>query len=337
MSKENFSKVRTLLLWELLNKRTDDEHMLTRKEIIDCLDDMGIKCDRRTFKDDIDALNETGHEVMVHSDEKENKYSVVSHLFNSSELRVLMDAVRAATFIDSKLTTLLIKKLASLWSDYKVEQVESEQDNLFLLLHINNVKKHSNDKILYSVETIEQAITEKKQISFKYFKHDYNGNRVFRNGDNNGRHYFNPVATALTNENYYLIGFFSDNAEEICLYRIDRMTEVKVEDATYETPEVITQKIDELCSQAFFMFKGDASNVTIEIDKSLIDTVIDNFGEDIKFTPNGDKLRFNVRVQLSNMFFGWCLSFGSSLKIISPDNVKSKMLAYVREVSSLYN
>ena len=61
------------------------------------------------------------------------------------------------------------------------------------------------------------------------------------------------------------------------------------------------------------------------IHVSLIDAIIDRFGMDVKLTSVSDEVcSFTVPVTLSPEFFGWVLSFGGRMKLISPS--KAKML-----------
>ncbi len=56
-------KIKLLKLWEMLSRETDEAHPLTTNEIVKRLEEMGIRCDRRTVTMDIDMLNECGYEV----------------------------------------------------------------------------------------------------------------------------------------------------------------------------------------------------------------------------------------------------------------------------------
>lgn len=70
---------------------------------MDKLDKMGIVCDRRTLYKDIEVLNSFGYEVLCEkSPGKPNCYCVADRSFDVPELRILMDAVQASSFITPK-------------------------------------------------------------------------------------------------------------------------------------------------------------------------------------------------------------------------------------------
>lgn len=81
---------------------------------------MGIECDRRTLYRDIQVLNEYGYEVL-HTRGISNEYYVVDRSFDVPELRILMDAVQAASFITPKKTEVLVDKIADLAGSHRAE------------------------------------------------------------------------------------------------------------------------------------------------------------------------------------------------------------------------
>lgn len=121
MGKENFSKIKLLKLWEILSRESDEEHPLTTGELIARLEKCGISCDRRTLYRDIAALCEFGYEVITRRGQHSNSYYVVDRGFDVPELRVLIDAVQAASFVTEKKTAELVDKIAALGGSNRAE------------------------------------------------------------------------------------------------------------------------------------------------------------------------------------------------------------------------
>ena len=87
----------------------------------------------------------------------------------------------------------------------------------------------------------------------------------------------------------------------------------------------------------FGMFSGETEKVSIEIHESLIDVVFDLFGEKIKIRKlNNEFVRFTADVQVSQIFFGWCCSFGGKLKVVSPNSVVEELRDYTKTLSKQY-
>ena len=63
MPVEKGQRLKLLKIWEILRQETDKDHTLTTVDLLERLDDIGIKCDRRTLYADIKALNDNCYNV----------------------------------------------------------------------------------------------------------------------------------------------------------------------------------------------------------------------------------------------------------------------------------
>ena len=139
MARDNYRKVKLLKLLELLRQHTDEQHPLTTNQTCAALEEMGIPCDRRTLAQDIAVLNELGYEIMVTTVGHENAYYVEDRSFSLPELKILMDAVHASSFITEKKSTELIEKLADLAGSHRAEVLKR---NMVCF----NTRKHRNER-----------------------------------------------------------------------------------------------------------------------------------------------------------------------------------------------
>ena len=111
MAQDNYRKIKLLKLLELLRLDTDEQHPMTTNQICTRLDEMGIICDRRTLSKDIALLNEQGYEIMDTTVGHEKGYYIDDRGFSVPELKILIDAVHASSFITEKKSEELIDKL----------------------------------------------------------------------------------------------------------------------------------------------------------------------------------------------------------------------------------
>lgn len=124
-----------------------------------------------------------------------------------------------------------------------------------------NSRKHSNECILYTVDSIEAAIREKKRIAFNYFDLDEKKQRVFR-PDETGekkRYEVEPIALILNEDNYYLMAYSDHHPESTANYRVDRMDQVEVLEDSQISPEALAKlkTVRRYTPQTFKMFNGD--------------------------------------------------------------------------------
>lgn len=312
MERENCQKIKLLKLYELLCQETDEQHPLTTMNIVDRLAQMGISCERRTVAKDMAILNEQGYEVMVRWVGKEKAYYVEDRSFSVPELKVLIDAVQAASFITGKKTDELIDKIASLGGSHRAEILKS---NMVCF----NTRKHSNETIFYSVGYLEEALLQRKKVIFRYFDLDENGVRVYRK---EGHHYVvEPIALVFNEDNYYMT-CYSSRHDNTSNYRIDRMDSVEViDEPCCEKAIALRDQVSTYTEQAFKMFGGPLEDIVFEFDRSLIGAVYDRFGENTKISTISDtRCIASVKVQISPVFWGWLFQFSGTMKIISPSH-----------------
>ena len=309
-------KLKYVIILEILRQETDAEHSMQTNTLLKKLEEQGNECSRETLYSDIKALNDNGFEIFCNRSSS-NEYYVEDRSFDLPEIRILIDAVNAASFITPKKTEELVGKVAALGGSHRGEIMKNETK-------IYNTAKHSNEYIYYNINEIELAINQRKKVSFYYFDYNERKEKVFRKDKK--RYYINPYAMLISNDNYYLIGY-NDMYKKFLHFRIDRMTETRI--SHYDIVE--SEDFDKFdlakhYRQLFGMYSGDEQTVKLSFDKSLIDVVIDKFGESIDLIPQSDgSVETQVDVQVSPQFLAWANSFGNLMKVISPKKVVEKI------------
>ena len=102
-------------------------------------------------------------------------------------------------------------------------------------------------------------------------------------------------------------------------------------------PESLGFDIANYKRSLFGMFSGETTEVEIEAHRTLVDAIFDLFGEKTRILSKGEEtVRFRVNVQVSDLFFGWCCSFGDKVKLIGPDNVVEQLKEYIDSVKEKY-
>lgn len=313
MAQDNYRKIKLLKLLELLRQDTDEQHPMTTNQICTRLDEMGIICDRRTLSKDIALLNEQGYEVMDTPVGHEKGYFVEDRSFSIPELKILMDAVQASSFITKKKTDELLEKIAVLGGSHRAEILKGNIVNF-------KTAKHSNEQIFYSIDAIEQAIDSQKKVLFRYFDLNEFGQKVYRREGH--RYVVEPVALVFNEENYYML-CYSSRHQKTSTYRVDRMEAVQMlDEAITDTAIALKEEIGPYTEQVFKMYAGETVDIVIEFNDNLIGVVFDKFGEDTKMMRCGaQKCVASVKVQVSPVFWGWLFQFAGQMRLLSPDHL----------------
>ena len=323
------AKIKLLKILEILQRDSDEEHPLSTYDICDKLEEMQIECDRKVLAKDIQLLIDNGYDIVQNKQRGfATTYFIGDRSFSVPEIRILMDATQAASFITSKKTNELLDKIANLGGSHRAALLKR---NVWF-----NTTKHTNEEILYIINEIDNAITNGKQLSFIYFDYTPEGKREYRK--NGERYTVNPITTVFNNDAYYLVCYSDKHKDSVAHYRIDRMEKVNTESKNI-TPSAVAKRFDPAkhYNEVFGMFTGETEQVTFEVDAKLLDAMIDRFGETIEFrTKENGKLVFTVQVQASPQFLGWCCLFGDLLKVIAPNDVVESLRQHISKLSKEY-
>lgn len=329
MSKNPKQKYKILYVMRLLYEETDERNGLTVKDIINSLEKMGVNAERKSVYDDIETLCDYGMDI-----EKRKgaggavSYHLMSREFELAELKLLVDAVQASKFITRKKSEELINKLESLAGRKQAQQLKRQ-------VYVSNRIKTMNESIYYSVDYIHGAMIDDKRISFKYFDWNEKKEKVLRHG---GRKYtVSPWALMWDDENYYLIAYDSRSGQKKH-YRVDRMMEMQVTEEPREGGEELSGVDTALYSkQTFGMYGGREETVRLRCHNSLANVMVDRFGKETTFfTADAEHFDIVVKVTVSPVFLSWVATFGSDIRIMSPENVIDEYLALLERATKQY-
>ena len=313
MANNGTLKMKMLALWEILRQESDAERMLSTNVICQKLHARGIPCERKSVATDVALLKKHGFEVETKKLGRERFYYVDDRQFSVPELKIIIDALQAATFVTESLTAKLVDKVAALGGSHRAT-----------ILHENlvrfNTRKHTNENTLYSVNELEQALISRRQASFVYFDLNEKHEKVYRKEKKN--YVVDPIALVFVEDNYYLM-CWSTKYSQIVSYRVDRMETVRVLDTpACQEANVPEEKIAAFTAQTFKMFGGELEKVTLCFSNELIGAVYDKFGEDTQMVRLDDgTCAATVKVQVSPTFWGWVFQFHGMLQISEPSEL----------------
>lgn len=318
---ENEGKLRLLTLNQILHEQTDEEHPLSTRQLMDLLmQKYGLPAHRMTVTNDIEVLQSFGVDIYK-IESTQNKYFVAGRDFDLPELKLLIDAVESSKFITEKKSGELVKKLSGLAS-------RSQAAALKRNLCAEGRLKQGNEKIYYIMDAVNDAINQHRKIAFKYFQYDAEKKRQLRHG---GEVYtFSPYTLVWNGDYYYTVGY-SDKHGEIGCFRVDRIAEIPeiLEEEAVAEPKDFDVSV--FLKTVFSMYNSPRNRVELLCDNSVMDAVIDRFGEDVK-TAVKDESSFTVRadVAVNPVFFGWVFSFGGKIRVVNPPEARRKYAELVR-------
>lgn len=327
MPKSENQKQKLLYLLKFFYEETDEENMLTVNEIIAKLERNGISAARRSIYDDIRTLQEFGIDIVMRKS-KTYEYFLASRLFETAELKILIDSIQSSRFITKKKSESVIKKLKVLASKPQSRKFSGQ-------IYIYDRIKSMNECILYNVDTLHNAIAENKKITFQYFDYNIKREKVFRK---NGESYCtNPLALTFDNENYYLIAY-NEKYEDYVHYRVDKMTDIEINTERRVMPK---KKFNaaEYVKPMFSMFDGKTTHIIALFHISYLNVIIDRFGDNVTLSETEDEECFQAmfKAAVSPTFLSWIIGFGAGALILSPQWVADEVKNLALEAAEMYN
>ena len=309
MAKSPNQKTKLLHLARMLLRQTDEDHPLTVAQIIQELERQGIKAERKSVYDDLEALRLFGLDVQSRKG-KAPGWFLGAREFELPEVKLLMDAVQSSRFITQKKSDILIRKLESLASVHQARQLQRQ-------VYVSGRIKVMNESIYYNVDKLHTAIAGQKAITFKYFDYDIDRKKVFHR---EGRRYLvSPYGLIWNSENYYLVAFDHAN-RDMRHYRVDKMTEIAITGLAREGKEQYPDfQLAQYGQKHFGMYSGREVKVTLRGRRDKAGLVWDRFGQEVILVPDGpDHFTVTLPVVMSPQFFGWLFGLDGGLTLVGP-------------------
>ena len=320
-------KMLNMLILEILKEYSDQEHRLTQQEIIRLLkSNYDMDCDRRSVKNNVMCLKELGYEISM-----EDGYYLLEREFDDAELRMLIDSVLFSKNLTQKQAKTLIEKLKGMGNRYFSAKVN----------HVSNLPElhHGDNKqLMYVLDTINEAISQHKKISFVYNKY---GSDFKLHPKREEKYVVNPYQMVANNGFYYLIGNY-DKYDDISHYRLDKMTCVEMLTEKVKPQNQVTGlehglNLPKHMAEHIYMFSGESVAINMLVDETIISELVDWFGNDFYVIEKRRNNQVLVRLKCNEQaFFYWALQYGPYVEVLEPVSLRSKIAEAVSEMNEKY-
>lgn len=326
MARSEGQKTKLIWLLRILERYTDEEHLITVPRILELLAEQGVTAERKSVYDDIESLRELGYEIQQFRG-RNGGYYLASRPFQLPELKLLADSVQASRFITRKKSDQLIKTLTQFTSEYQAQDLKRQ---VFASSRVKNM----NETIYYNVDALHRAINQNKQVRFVYQEWNLNKKKTARRGG--GVYQVSPWALLWEEENYYLVAWEQDKGMRH--YRVDKMTSIHLINEPRQGSEHFDpQQMRDYAKPMFSMFGGEVVSVQLRCDNSVIGPILDRFGTEVMVIPQ-DETHFTVYVDVvpSPPFFGWICGFGGKVEITQPLQVRQDFAQMLVQIAQQY-
>ena len=326
-------KRRVIKIIEIFEKETDESHMLSITELIKKLEEKFqsgaagavFSILKNAIKDDLKEIEAAGFSIDYETGFKGTKlYYHSERIFETYELRLLIDAVSSARFITKEETEKIIDKIKSLTSIELAKKLHNR-------IHLDDMVKSENNPLKYYLDAIHEAISENKKVSFQYGNFTVDKKFVLHHA---GKDYLkNPYALVWSNDFYYLV-CIDEKDKKIINYRVDRMVNVKKSEQPFKKYEF---DIAEHLKRCFNMYPGAVDVIDIQFKNKLINAVIDKLGKNMNSRKVDDetfKVRFHAAI--NEGLLRWVLTWGADAKVLGPERLIQMMRNESEKMNNIY-
>lgn len=236
------------------------------------------------------------------------------------------NAVASSKFIAEGKSNELIKKLTSLAGSHKARELKRN-------VIVDGRGKIENKQILYIIDAINDAINQRKKISFQKIEYNIKKERVLHHGGE--RYTFSPYSLVWDGDNYYVVGY-SDKYQTIGSHRVDRIAACPYILDESAVPQPVGFDVSKYIKTTFRMYNAPRAEVELLCDNSVMDAIIDRFGPDVQ-TYAGDLQNFRVieEIAVGKVFFNWIFGFEGKVRIKGPESVKKQYREMVMSAMNL--
>ena len=321
MTANSKQKLKLLYLYKMLAEETDTQQGLTMTQILEKLAEQGIDAERKSIYRDLDVLREFGCTITM-IQRMPAEYTLERTGLDLAEITLLVDAVQSSRFLTERTSNRLLRSLRELASPRERKLLDKR-------VHVDGRIKSQNDSVFYNVDTIHQALREKRKVKFLYYKYDTDLKRAVQH---DGKPYVQtPVQVVFADGFYYLITW-SDAHEDFVRFRIDRMRLVQVttEKAT-RNARIANYAFEDFAYQSFGMFDGAVVPVTLRVQPDAMDIIVDRFGRNVNPKTLADgSADVHVTVRKSAQFFGWVAGMNGVITIAGPKALVEEYRAWLK-------
>ena len=315
-------------LLKVLVEYSDEEHLLTQKEIIKHIENIfHVTYDRKTIASGLKFLEDNGVDIY----KGDTGICLGERLIELNEFSFIVDALFSSRSISPIETKKLYEQLSKCFSKYQRKEYE-------YVYKVNDVTKSNND-VFHNIYMISEAISKKKKISFLYGGYDDTKKLVPRN--NGDRYVVSPYYLVNSLSRYYLLSS-NDKYEEkrISTYRVDFLLDIAIEDERSENKKEIFGEnfsIDTYLNEHIYLFGGEVVNAKIQLEnETAINYIVDWFGNNASIYKEKDKYFADIRSNEDSLFY-WCLQYGRLIKVITPKSLVNKIVDENKKILEKYS
>ena len=332
MEKKNVGndKLRLLAVLKIM-QRTDEDHPLTKNQIMNKVVEQGIEVSNiKTIAADLATLKDAGYDIVTNYS---GSFMTDGQIFQNYELKILADNIANARYLPLEESEFIIERLR--------EMATESGDEMIAATTVMDPKMKSKDITMkYKLDTLFRCIQKKKKVKFRYQKPG--GERAV-----NYEYEVSPYALSLYEEEYYLTAAFAAGksySNTPFSFKVSRMERVEETDE----PARKIGEFDILSDGGGFadiqtyrrvmmnMWSGiQPREIVIRVEHVLSDSKLVLSAERVK--ENGDgSLTVYMKSIVNTGLYQTLARYGDGVEILKPEEARKGYVEYLKRTLDVY-
>lgn len=322
----NDQAVRQLMV---LKRLESSRHGLTLEQLAEGLDPSATR-HPRTLRRDLEAIESAGWPLMIERVDGRTRWKLLDGVRNAPALRLSPTELMALTLSRRLIAPLEGTALhASLQSALGKASAVLPPEGLMLVQQLEGTfsvglgphKRYKRHRAV--IERVTQAIADKKRIQMRYDSAS-RGRTTRREVD--------PYRLWYASGGLYLVGYCHIRKEPR-MFAVERIKSVTPTARPYQIP--LHFDFDAFVEDSLTVMRGPRLDVELEFDKPTAAWVKDRVwhpSQQLTRRPGG-RMRMTLTVAESRELVGWMLSFGSGVRVVTPDSLRAAVKQEAAKIS----
>lgn len=276
----------------------------------------------RTIYRDIDTINDAGIPICSLAGAKGGiwilpEYKVDKGIFTTEDLVYLLMGTGIITnSLNHKNSTInIINKIKSFIPKTLENDIQLKSDAIEYVFDFRN-----SESLKKTIDETLLSINLKNLISFNYWSNGTYTNRTIE-----------PYKLIFQANSWYVQGYCLEK-NDFRIFKFSRMWDLKKQDIIFKTRE-----IPKAFSDYNKAMKNSVSNITLIVDFSILDRVLDHCPIS-NITPiENSKYKIDFPFIDNDYDYGILLSFGDKCECISPKSVKNNLITRIKSMTLIYS
>ncbi len=278
----------------------------------------------RTIHRDIEAINLAGIPIVTYQGVNggigiAEGYRLDKSVLTEDEMSTIVSTLKGiSSTIQDKKYEILTEKLRNTIPTKQLENMDSKVKQLI----IDFLPWGSSKDLKESISVIKKAIGNHSLIRFDYI--DFSSNKTARTVE--------PYSLVLKGHNWYLYAWCQIR-QDFRVFKLARIRGLTITDSYFEPRNL---EPDSLSFDLEWKDMGSQISLQLLFDEEMENVALDLFGNSLEKMDDG-KLLLKMEVPEGYWLYGFILSFGIGVEVISPPHIRKILADIARNIYEKYS